>query len=75
MRWIFLLLTGLHLQLLRISRAAKTPTQEVNKVLSDVCPMGVLLDKEEYVSDHPSCIHCGKCVAEAPTYFSQTILE
>jgi len=62
-------------KILRISRSAKTPVQDVNKVLSDVCPMGVQLEKEEYVSDHPSCIHCGKCITEAPATFAQTLFE
>jgi ferredoxin-type protein NapH len=62
-------------KLLRISRSSKTPLPEVNRVLGDVCPMGVQLEKEDYVSDHPSCIHCGKCVTESPTTFAQTILE
>jgi ferredoxin-like protein FixX len=62
-------------QVLRIARSSKAPIQEVNKVLADVCPMGVQLEKEDYVSDHPSCIHCGKCVTEAPNSISQTIFE
>lgn len=66
-------------QILRISRSSKgagaATTQEINKILSDVCPMGVQLDKEEYVSDHPSCIHCGKCVAESPANFAQTMFD
>lgn len=62
-------------QVLRIARSSKTPVQDANKVLGDVCPMGVQLEKEDYVSDHPSCIHCGKCVTEAPATFAQTLFE
>lgn len=62
-------------KVLRIARSSKTPVQDANKVLGDVCPMGVQLEKEDYVSDHPSCIHCGKCVAEAPATFAQTLFE
>jgi len=61
-------------KLLRIARFSKV-NQDVNKILGDVCPMGVQLDKEEYVSDHPGCIHCGKCVVESPTIFGQTLFE
>jgi len=62
-------------KVLRIYRAPKASKEELNKVLSDVCPMGVQLDKEEYVSDSPACIHCGKCVTESPSVLTQQIFE
>jgi len=53
---------------LRIQRSNKLSTEELNKVLYDVCPMGVQLEKDSSaeVLDHPACIHCGKCVTEEP---------
>jgi len=59
---------------LRISRSPTSSKEDINRVLSDVCPMGVTVDQDD--SDfikHPSCIHCGKCVTEAPNVLSQSI--
>jgi len=53
-------------KLLRITRNPKLTTEDLNKVLDDVCPMGVHLEKDGEFIDHPGCIHCGKCVTEEP---------
>eukprot|EP01087_Luapelamoeba_hula_P020977 TRINITY_DN724_c0_g1_i1.p1 TRINITY_DN724_c0_g1~~TRINITY_DN724_c0_g1_i1.p1 ORF type:complete len:315 (+),score=51.02 TRINITY_DN724_c0_g1_i1:31-945(+) len=58
------------LKALRINKAPKLTNQNLNKLLEDVCPMGVQLDKDRsstYI-DSPSCVHCGKCVTEEPKY-------
>eukprot|EP01089_Gocevia_fonbrunei_P010602 TRINITY_DN23543_c0_g1_i1.p1 TRINITY_DN23543_c0_g1~~TRINITY_DN23543_c0_g1_i1.p1 ORF type:complete len:299 (-),score=54.08 TRINITY_DN23543_c0_g1_i1:39-935(-) len=55
----------------------KLPREEMNNLLSDVCPMGVQLGKEstsDYI-ENPNCIHCGKCVTEEPTRIRQSFLE
>lgn len=59
---------------LRIYRSTKLPREELNKVLSDVCPTGVQLDNNSAPDfiDHPLCIHCGKCVTELPKELSQS---
>jgi len=50
---------------LRINRAPKLPREDVNKLLAEVCPMGVQLQNDDVdFIDHGSCIHCGKCTAE-----------
>lgn len=60
----------------------KATREELNNLLSDVCPMGVQLEKEDAGSattgsfiDSGACVHCGKCLTEAPKSFSQKILE
>jgi len=54
-------------KMLKIYRNPKQSKDELNKVLSDVCPMGVQVKNEdsEFI-DHPGCVHCGKCVTESP---------
>jgi len=61
---------------LRIRYKTKEGGEGLNAMLADVCPMGVQVGKEssEYI-DHPSCIHCGKCITEDPKNLTQTILE
>jgi len=60
-------------KLLRIHRSSKLSKEEYNKVFNDVCPMGVTLQSEESeFIDHPSCVHCGKCLTESPVNLSQT---
>jgi len=53
---------------LRIQKEPKLTSEELNKVLYDVCPMGVQMDKDSSANfiDHAGCIHCGKCVTEVP---------
>jgi len=54
-------------KMLRIYRNPKQSKDELNKVLSDVCPMGVQIQNEESeFIDHPGCVQCGKCVTESP---------
>jgi len=62
---------------LRIHRSSKLERDELNKTLSNVCPMGVQIDKDdtsEYI-DHPGCIHCGRCITAQPQHLSQSIFE
>jgi len=54
-------------KILRIRKSA--PTEEFNKTLSDVCPMGVQLGDTDYI-DHSGCINCGKCMTEYPKHTS-----
>jgi len=64
------------LKALRIQKSPKLSVDELNKVLYEVCPMGVQLDKDsssEFI-DHPNCIHCGKCVVEVPKKLETTFL-
>jgi len=57
---------------LRIYRQGKSLREELNRVLSDVCPMGVQVQSEESdFIDHPGCINCGKCVTELPKNLEQ----
>jgi len=53
---------------LRIHKSTKVDNEELNKVLYDICPMGVQLDKDSSADfiDSPNCIHCGKCITEDP---------
>jgi ferredoxin-type protein NapH len=52
---------------LRIYRAQNYAKEDLNKLLSDVCPMGVQVTSDDTnFIDSPSCIHCGRCVVEAP---------
>lgn len=61
------------LQVLRISRNEKGSKDEQNKILSDVCPMGVQVDGSSNFIDHVGCVHCGRCVAASPSLFTQEI--
>eukprot|EP01088_Endostelium_zonatum_P005060 TRINITY_DN16492_c0_g1_i1.p1 TRINITY_DN16492_c0_g1~~TRINITY_DN16492_c0_g1_i1.p1 ORF type:complete len:324 (-),score=41.86 TRINITY_DN16492_c0_g1_i1:51-1022(-) len=56
---------------------SKVSREEANNILLDVCPMGVTIDKESTSGaiDNVNCIHCGKCVTEQPSVFSQRLLE
>jgi len=60
---------------LRILRSSKVPKEELNKVLGDVCPMGVQVQSAEGTQDSfidaGGCIHCGKCLTEAPRMLTQ----
>jgi ferredoxin-type protein NapH len=62
---------------LRLHKGKNLSKEEFNLLLSDVCPMGVQLEKDDDSDfiDHPACVHCGKCVTEAPQHVSQKILE
>lgn len=59
-------------KLLRIVRSPKYDKDECNKMLSEVCPMGVTASRSKVI-DHPACIHCGTCVAHEPTKLSQAV--
>jgi len=62
-------------KMLRIYRNIKQTKDELNRILSDVCPMGVQITSEESeFIDHGGCVHCGKCVAESPKPLTQRIL-
>jgi len=53
---------------LRLAKSHQLSREELNKGLSDVCPMGVQLTEEtDFISDNSGCIHCGKCVTEFST--------
>jgi len=57
---------------LRIYRSSKLVKEDLNKVLADVCPMGVQLQSEESdFIDHGGCIHCGKCITDLPKMLEQ----
>jgi len=60
---------------LRILRSPKLLKEDLNKVLADVCPMGVQVQAAEGVQerfiDAGGCIHCGKCITETPRMLSQ----
>merc|ERR1712232_190920 len=54
-------------KLLRIARAPGASKDKANKVLEEVCPMGVRIGSEgESFIEDPNCIHCGACTVEAP---------
>jgi len=62
-------------KILRIYRASKLMKEDLNKILADICPMGVQQQSEESdFIDHPGCIHCGKCVIETPKRLEQKIV-
>jgi len=63
-------------KILKIRWKSKLARENLNSMLNDVCPMGVQMGKDtsEYI-DHPSCIHCGKCITEDPKNLSQSLLE
>jgi len=51
-------------KLLRIVKNQQKSKENINSILSNVCPMGVETVSEEYgFIEHGGCIHCGKCVA------------
>jgi len=59
---------------LRITRSGRYAKDDANKLLADICPMGVQLQSEDAdFIDHGGCIHCGKCVTEAPRHLAQQI--
>lgn len=61
--------------MLRVHKTSKYVREEANRVLSDVCPMGVQIHEEETdFIDHKGCIQCGKCITEAPKMFEQRFL-
>lgn len=60
---------------LRIARSTKVMKEDLNKLLADVCPMGVVVESDDSdFIDSPSCIHCGRCVTEKPTMLSQKVV-
>jgi len=59
---------------LRIYRSTKLAKDDLNRILADVCPMGVQAQSDEDFIDHPGCVHCGKCVTESPKMLSQKVL-
>jgi len=60
---------------LRIVRSPKSTKEELNKVLNDVCPMGVQITSDEGETiESSSCVHCGKCITEAPKLLEQRVL-
>lgn len=58
---------------LRIRRAVGSTKEESNRILDDVCPMGVRVADSDDASVDGSCIHCGNCTVAAPDLFSQAI--
>jgi len=61
-------------KMLRLYKNPKQSNHELNKVLADVCPMGVQLGNEdsEFI-DNGGCVHCGRCVTESPKPLTQKI--
>lgn len=60
-------------KVLRIGRSQKSNAVEQNKVLTEVCPMGVQVDNNSAFVDHPGCVHCGRCVSADPKQFRQEL--
>jgi ferredoxin-like protein FixX len=59
---------------LRIRRAVGSSKEDSNRLLDEVCPMGVrVTDSDDGSITDPACIHCGNCTTAAPDLFSQTI--
>jgi len=59
-------------KMLRINRR-DIATDDLNKLLSDVCPTGVQASNHSDFLDSGGCIHCGKCVSEQPKYLYQAV--
>jgi ferredoxin-like protein FixX len=58
--------------MLKIARTGGSSKDE-NKVLDEVCPMGVkVVDRDSFITD-ANCIHCGSCATAAPELFAQTL--
>jgi len=66
-------------KILRIARAKNVSLEKFNKIMNNVCPMGVEQSTKElkgldaeYITSS-SCIHCGRCVSASPA-FSQKLV-
>jgi len=60
-------------KLLRIVRTGKATKEQINGLLGEVCPMGVTVQDESPIIDHPNCINCGKCMKSG--YIGQKFLD
>ena len=58
---------------LRVSVASGANERRANKVLDDVCPMGVQVSGDARFVEDKACIHCGNCVVEEPAIFGQQV--
>jgi len=66
-------------KVVRIARSKNATLEEFNRVMNEVCPMGVDQNTKdlkgvdaEYITS-PNCIHCGRCVSVSP-HFSQELV-
>jgi len=66
-------------KVVRIARSKNCSLEEFNRVMSEVCPMGVDQSTKdlkgvdaEYITS-PACIHCGRCVSSSP-HFTQKLV-
>jgi len=66
-------------KVVRIARSKNATLEEFNRVMNEVCPMGVEQSTKElkgvdaeYITS-PSCIHCGRCVSASP-HFTQKLV-
>jgi len=66
-------------KVVRIARSKNATLEEFNRVMNEVCPMGVEQNTKdlkgedaEYITSG-SCIHCGRCVSISP-HFSQKLV-
>ena len=58
---------------LHIRRTAASTKEDANRILDEVCPMGVRASDSETKITDPNCIHCGNCTTAAPDVFAQAI--
>ena len=59
-------------KVLRLRRNTNKPVERINKVLGDVCPMGVVLSEADDYFTSGSCITCGKCITILPNDIAVT---
>jgi len=66
-------------KILRIARSKNIPLEEFNRVMNEVCPMGVEQSTRELKGDDakyvtsPFCIHCGRCVSASPNFTQKLV--
>jgi len=66
-------------KVLRIARTKNIPLEKFNKIMNDVCPMGVEQTTRElkgvdaeYITSS-ACIHCGRCVSASPAFAQRLV--
>ena len=61
-------------KVLRIARAKSSTAESFNKVMNEVCPMGVdSKDTDTRYVTSSACIHCGRCVAASPNLLQKLV--